>query len=100
MKLKSRKITIVVIAVLLILGLWISGIIPQQIGKMAATYYVQKNHEDRELVFVRMDYSSPHGDYFAVFKDSNGEVYNFLLHSKFLPTTVFYDPLNPKGNGV
>lgn len=96
MKIKSRRITIVVIVILLILGLWISGTIPEQIGKMTATSYVKENHEDRGLVFVRIDFSSAHGDYFAVFKDSNGEVYNFLMHSKFLPTTVVYDPLNPK----
>ncbi|MEW9124892.1 MAG: hypothetical protein AB2421_19425 [Thermotaleaceae bacterium] len=94
MKIKARKITISVMFFMLVLGLWINGIIPQQIGKAAAINYVQKNHEDRGLLFVTMEYSSVHGDYFAVFKDSNGEVYNFLMHSKLLPITVLYDPLN------
>lgn len=94
---KAGRLTIIVIVFLVVSGLWISGIIPQQIGKMAAINYVQENYGDRGLVFMRMDYSSAHGDYFAVFKDTNGEVYNFLMHSKLLPITVLYDPLNPPG---
>jgi hypothetical protein len=96
LKVKIRIITIAFI-VLLILGLWISGIIPKQIGKIAATNYVQNNYKYMGLVFMRMDFSSAHGDYFAVFKDSNGNAYNFLMHSKLLPITVLYDPLRPQG---
>ena len=98
MKTNLRKIILVsVIVLLLILGLWSGGVIPQQIGKMAAKTYVQENHKDMDLTFVRMEFSSAHGDYFAVFKDANGKTYNFLMHSKLLPTTVLYDPLNPPG---
>ena len=92
---KAGRLTIIVIVFLVVSGLLISGIIPQQIGKMAAINYAQKNYGDRGLVFMRMDYSSAHGDYFAVFKDTNGEVYTDA--SKLLPITVVYDPLNPPG---
>jgi hypothetical protein len=94
LKINASSVTISTIVFLLILGLWIVGIIPQQIGRMTAVSHVQKFHKDRELIFVRMDFSSAHGDYFAVFKDSNGEIYNFQMHSKLLPITVRYDPFN------
>ncbi len=81
--------------ILMIIVLWISGIIPQQIGKMTAINYIEKNYGDQGLIYVKMEYSSAHGDYFAVFKDSDGAYYNFLMHSKLLPIIVLYDPLNP-----
>lgn len=96
-KTKPRKIVIVSVILTVIIGLWVGGIIPQQIGKMTAINYVKNNHGSMELVFVRMDYSRAHGDYFAVFKDPNGEVYNFLIHAKLLPITVLFDPIDLPG---
>ncbi|AKL95046.1 hypothetical protein CACET_c15970 [Clostridium aceticum] len=90
---KLKKKIAVTIGIL-ILGLWVGGIIPQQIGKMAAINYVEKNHGNMGLTFMRMEFSSVHGDYFAVFQDSDEIVYSFLITSKYLPITVLYDPIN------
>lgn len=91
-----KRIPHIVVA-LLIIGLWISGVIPKQIGRIAATNYVQSNHRNLGLVFIRMDYSSAHGAYIAVFNGTNGSEYNFLMNSKLFPTNVMYDPINPPG---
>jgi len=93
-KIKLKKI-IAAMVIVLVIGLWVGGIIPQQIGKIVAINYVEKNHGEAGLTFVRMEYSRAHGDYFAVFKDTNGQIYNFLTHSKLLPTTMLYDPIRP-----
>jgi|LSQX01.1.fsa_nt_gb hypothetical protein len=89
----KRNIIIVVFAVLILIAIiWISGIIPRQIGKISAINYVQKNYPDRNLKFLRMDFSSAHGDYFAMFEDENEKTYGFQLLGKYLPINVWSDP--------
>ena len=45
-KIKPRKI-IAAMVIVLIIGLWIGGIIPQQIGKIVAINYVEKTMAKR-----------------------------------------------------
>ena len=89
----TKKLVIIYI-IILILILWISGIIPKQIGKIAAINYVKKNYPDKDLMFLNIDYSPIHESYFASFKALDGRVYNFELYTKYLPVTVWFDPFN------
>lgn len=88
----KRSIIAIFIVILLIAFLWIGGIIPSQIGKISAINYVQKNYPDRNLKFFRMDFSSAHGDYFAMFEDENDKTYAFQMLGKYLPINVWNDP--------
>lgn len=91
----NRNTLIILIVIILIAILWIGGIIPRQIGKIAAISYVQENYPDKNLNFIRMDFSPAHGDYFAVFDDGNGKIYGFQLLGKYLPIIVWSDPFKP-----
>lgn len=93
MKNKRNIIIVIISVVILIAILWISGIIPRQIGKNSAINYVQKNYPDKNLNYLRMDFSSAHGDYFAMFEDENGKTYGFQLLGKYLPINIWSDPL-------
>ena len=98
---KNKKGIIVIFAVILLIAiLWVEGIIPSQIGKTSAINYVQKNYSDRNLKFLRMDFSSAHGDYFAMFEDENGSTYAFQMLGKYLPINVWSDPLKSATNDV
>lgn len=95
----KRNIIIVIFAVLILIAiLWISGIIPRQIGKISAINYVQNNYPDRNLKFLRIDFSSAHGDYFAMFEDENEKIYGFQLLGKYLPINVWSDPFKSEIN--
>lgn len=89
----KRNIIVIISVVILIAILWISGIIPRQIGKNSAINYVQKKLSDKNLNYLRMDFSSAHGDYFAMFEDENGKTYGFQLLGKYLPINIWSDPL-------
>lgn len=89
----TRKMIIIYI-IILILMLWISGIVPKQIGKIIAINYVKKNYPDKKLAFLDIDYSPIHESYFVSFKSLDGRVYNFELYSKYLPVTVWFDPFS------
>ena len=84
------------IIVSLIAVLWAGGIIPKQIGKIIAINYVHKNYQDNNLEFIKMDFSSAHGSYFARFEDGEGNTYNFEIVNKYLPVIVWWDPLRLK----
>lgn len=95
---KRLKMILSVTAALIVIVavVWFSGIIPKQIGRISAYNYVKTNYFDMNLKYEKMEYSSAHGDYFAIFIDSEGKLYNFLMYSKYLPTRVLFDPIkNP-----
>lgn len=94
MIINTKKLLIVYIIVLII-TLWISGIIPRQIGKIVAIKYVRENYPDKDIDYLNIDYSPFHKSYFVSFKSSDGRVYNFELHSRYLPITIWFDPFQP-----
>lgn len=91
MIINTKRLAIVYVIALIII-LWISGIIPKQIGKISAINYVKTNYPDKNLCFLNIDYSPIHNSYFVSFKDLDGRVYNFELHSRYFPTTIWFDP--------
>ncbi|MCF6460347.1 hypothetical protein [Clostridium sp. Cult3] len=90
----DAKKLILIYIIALIVVLWISGIIPKQIGKVFAINYVNKNYPSKNLDFLNIDYSPIHNSYFVSFKDVEGRVYNFELCSRYFPITIWFDPFN------
>lgn len=86
---KKRKIIITIIIILVvILGLWISGIIPKQIARISATNYLKKNFPKKKLEYVDIEWSSSFGGYSIRFKDENNEMYGLIMNNKYFPTTL------------
>lgn len=89
---KKNKIIIrIILVIMLIIVLWLTGVIPQIIGKQAAINYVKENHIEINLTYKSIEYSTAYGDYIATFFDEAGNAYNFRLSSKHFPTSVAYD---------
>jgi len=90
---KRFRYKLCVVLLILVGLLWIQGTIPSYIGKITAMNYVKENYSHLKLEFSEIQYSKSHGNYFAVFEDLQGEAYSFQLESKYMPTTIWFDPL-------
>lgn len=94
---KKNKIIIGnILVIMLIIVLWLTGVIPQMIGKQAAINYVKENHIEIDLTYKSIEYSTAYGDYIATFLDEAGNAYNFRLNSKYFPTSVVYDSIKQR----
>ena len=86
---KKKIIIITIISILVIIvGLWISGIIPKQIARVSATNYLKKNFPKMQLEYVDIEWSSSFGGYSIRFKDQNDEIHGFLMNNKYFPTNI------------
>ena len=83
---KKRIIIVTIIIILvLILGLWISGIIPEQIARISATNYLEKNFPEKQYEYVDIEWSSSFGGYLIKFKDEDDKIIGFLMNNKYFP---------------
>ena len=84
----NKKVTIIAIAIIIlvvILGLWISGIIPKQIAKISSSIYLKFNFPKEPLEYVNIEWSPYHNDYIIQYKDKNDELYGFVIGPKYFP---------------
>lgn len=84
---KRVIIAMVIIALMIILGLWISGTIPKQIAKISATNYLKKNFPKKQFEYVDIEWSSSFGGYSIKFKDENDKIVGFIMDNKYFPIT-------------
>jgi len=87
---KNRNIIIIFIVLILvvIVGLWISGIIPKQIAQISASNYLEKNFPKMQLEYVDIEWSSSFGGYSIKFKDTNNKTYSFIMNNKYFPISL------------
>lgn len=86
------KKSLILLLIIFVIGtLFITGIVPQIMGKQIALRYVQERYSDLNLQFERIDFVTPMGAYYVQFKGNNNQFYNFKLNSKYFPTRVEYD---------
>lgn len=87
---KNRNIIIIFIVLILvvIVGLWISGIIPKQIARISASNYLEKNFHKMQLEYVDIEWSSSFGGYSIKFKDTNNKTYSFIMNNKYFPISL------------
>lgn len=85
MKEKKIIISTIIIILVIILGLWISGIIPMQIAKISAINYLKKNFPEKQYQYVDIGWSSSFGGYSIKFKDENDKIIGFLMNGKYFP---------------
>ena len=77
------------IAVIVIVVLWGSGVIPRGIAQIAAQQYVSDLYQG--LKFDSLDYSKEKKQYAVTFKKDNAG-YTFYLEDSLFPVKVEYDP--------
>jgi len=82
----KRNIIITVIIILfIIIGLWVSGIIPKQIARISAINYLKKNFPEKQYEYVDIEWSSSFGGYLIKFKDENNKIIGFIMPYKYFP---------------
>lgn len=72
---------------ILIFILWINGSIPKQIAKFSAIHYLKENFPKMQLEYEDIEWSSSFGAYSVKFKDTNNNIYSFLMNNKYFPIT-------------
>ena len=83
---KKRIIIVTIILALVVIGgLWASGIIPKQMAKTCATNYLKKNFPKAQLEYVDIEWSPSHGGYLIRFKDENNKIHSFIINNKYFP---------------
>ena len=83
---KKRIIVVtIILALVVIAGLWVSGIIPKKIAKICATNYLKKNFPKAQLEYVDIEWSSSHGGCLIRFKDENNRIHGFIINNKYFP---------------
>lgn len=85
---KNRRCLICVVTVTVIVVLWISGIIPMQIAKIAGTSHVRNHFPEMELKCIGVEYAAVFGDYLIAFKDKNGKIYSCVIGPELLPVSI------------
>ena len=86
---KKKIIMITIISILvIILGLWISGIIPKQIASICATNYLKKNFPEKQYEYVDIEWASSFGGYSIKFKDEKGKEVGFIMPYKYFSISV------------
>ena len=86
---KKKTITITIILIILIVvGLWIGGIIPKFIAKIAATNYLKNNFPKKQFEFVNIEWNSYLDGYSISFKDEKGQQIGFVMNNKYFPVSV------------
>lgn len=82
---KRTIIAIIIIIIAIILGLWISGIIPKQIARISAITYLKKNFPKKQYEYINAEWSSSMGGYVISVKDEKGTKAGFIISNKYFP---------------
>ena len=86
---KKKIIFIIMVIVLaIIIGLWISGIIPKQIAIISASNYLKNNLPKKQYEYVSIEWNSYFDGYSISFKDENGKQIGFFMNGKYFPVSV------------
>ena len=85
---KKAKFLIPVLVIIAIAMMWISGVIPKQIAKIAGTHYVDEHFPEMQMECVDVEYADVYGDYLIKFKDKDGNTYSCVISPYLCPTTV------------
>lgn len=85
----KKKILIAVISIIALIAiLWITGIIPKQIGKIYGTKYMKDNFPEMQLEYENIEWNKYYGDYIITFKDKENQNYGCVIGPKYLPISI------------
>ena len=85
---KKKIIIICSVIIILLIALWLSGIIPKQIGKIYGIKYMKENFPEMELEYKGIEWNKFYGDYIISFKDKENQSYSCVIGPKYLPITI------------
>jgi len=95
---KRIQKVIAVVMVLMLITLWFTDILPEQVAKGVATHYMSSELNGAAYNAVEVTYSSAQDCYFVYFKSalepSSERVIGIYYH--YFPIDVFYDSYYPE----
>lgn len=85
----KKKIWLIpVVCVALIAVLWLSGLIPKQIARIAGTNYVKEHFPEMELEYKGVEWADVYGDFLISFEDKDGNKYSCVIGPSLFPTSL------------
>lgn len=82
---KGNEWRTLVIIVMIVAGLWFSGIVPEWIARIAGTSYVKKTFPEMQLECINIEYADVYGDYLILFEDKDGNTYGCTIGPALFP---------------
>ena len=70
---KKRILLSILFALVILLILWFSGLLPKQVAKLAANNYMSNQEDSEGYEFEKIEYSSAHDSYFVSYVLNNNE---------------------------
>ena len=84
----KKKWLLPAVTLVILSALWLTGIVPKQIAKIAGTGYVTKHFPEMELACTGVEYAEVFGDYLITFEDKNSKVYSVVIGPELFPITL------------
>ena len=85
---KKKKWLMPIVIIFIMAALWLTGVIPMQIAKIAGESYVRTHFPEMELMCVGVEYADVFGDYLIAFKDRNGKIYSCVIGPELFPVSI------------
>ena len=85
----KKKMWLVPVAVIAIIAvLWVTGLIPKQIARVAGTNYVKEHFPQMQLECTGVEWADVYGDYLISFKDKDGNTYSCVVGPSVFPISL------------
>ena len=85
---KNKKWIIPGVLIAILAVLWLTGLIPKQIARIAGTSYVKMHFPEMRLECVGVEYADVYGDYLISFEDKHGKAYSCVIGPEFFPVCL------------
>lgn len=83
-----KKWLLPAVLTVILAALWLTGIIPKQIARLAGTSYVEKHFPEMQLECVGVEYAKAFGDYLISFEDKHGTAYSCVIGPELFPVSL------------
>lgn len=85
----KKKIWLIPVALIVLIAvLWLTGLIPKQIARIAGTNYVKEHFPKMELEYKGVEWADVYGDYLISFEDKDGNKYSCVIGPALFPTSL------------
>jgi len=93
----KKKRILLMSFILLLLILWFSHFLPEQLSKALAVSYLSAQEDGEDYFIVDADFSGPFDSYFVYFENEAGEKRNIGVRYRYLPFDIWFDSHHMQG---
>ena len=84
----KKKWIIAAVVIFLIGAMWLGGLIPKQIARIAGTAYVTEYFPEMELECTGVEWANVYGSYLITFSDGADKTYSCVIGPQMFPVSL------------